>query len=145
MAPPTQKKMTKNEKQEALARARRWADKRHGTNAPAGSLAENEEVAENEEMTENEEVAKNEERVVDTPSPSSESHSSPVLIIENQETSRRTNDASVRWRYYFSALLPVAFLIIASQFLRATISPPPSDYGSGSMFDSIAPCRGEND
>jgi demethylmenaquinone methyltransferase/2-methoxy-6-polyprenyl-1,4-benzoquinol methylase len=139
MAPPTQKKMTKNEKQEALARARRWADKRHGTDAPAGSLAENEEVTKNEEAAGNEEVAENEERVVDTSSPSSESHSSPVIVIANQETSRPTNDTAVRWRYYFSAIVPLAFLIIASQFLRATISPPPSDYGSGSMFDSIAP------
>lgn len=118
MAPPTRKKMTKNEKQEALARARKWAENRHAADAPAGSLAENEEVAENEEL------------VVDTPLPSSELHSSLVRMTENQKT---------RSRYYIFAILPVALLIIASQFLRAAISPPPSDYGSGSMFDSIAP------
>lgn len=41
-------------------------------------------------------------------------------------------------RYYFLSFLPIPILFLASQFLRNTISSPPADYGTGSMFDLIA-------
>ncbi|KAL3826414.1 hypothetical protein ACHAXA_008622 [Cyclostephanos tholiformis] len=130
MAPPlTRKKMTKKEKQEALARARRWAERRHGTDDP-----ENEEVTE-----ENEEVDENDKGLVDITPPSLEYHPSPEIMMTNQKTSRPSNVGVGSSRYFFIlAILPVAVMIIASRFLYATISPPPSDYGSGSMFDLIA-------
>ena len=129
MAPSTRKKMNKNEKQEALARARRWAAKRHGIDAP-----ESEEAAE-----ENEEVEANGKGIVDVKSPSSKSHLSPAIMTENQKTSRPSNDGAGRCRYFFLfASLPVLIMVIGTLFLNATIPSPPSDHGSGSMFDLIA-------
>ncbi|KAL9187834.1 hypothetical protein ACHAXT_006212 [Thalassiosira profunda] len=40
--------------------------------------------------------------------------------------------------YYFLAILPLPLLVLSSNFLRTIISSPPSDHGSGSMFDLIA-------
>ena len=49
-----------------------------------------------------------------------------------------TATVSSRW-LYFAAVLPLPLLLfLYSQLLRSTIAPPPSDHGTGSMFDLIA-------
>lgn len=55
----------------------------------------------------------------------------------SKQNKSNTFSSPAYW-FYFLAILPVPLLFIASQFLRTTISSPPSDYGSGSMFDLIA-------
>ena len=54
----------------------------------------------------------------------------------NVQPSSSTTTSS--WRYYLFALAPIPLLFFASHFLRNAISSPPSDYGTGSMFDLIA-------
>lgn len=49
------------------------------------------------------------------------------------------DDAPKSTAWYIVALLPLPFLILSSILLKSTISSPPSDFGSGSMFDQIAP------
>ena len=69
--------------------------------------------------------------VVDSPSESGTSSAT------GSKVGKMTSSGS-SWRYYALVIIPVALLAGASQFLRATISPPPPEYGSGSMFDLIA-------
>lgn len=45
--------------------------------------------------------------------------------------------SSSAW-YYFLAIVPLPLLFLSSNFLRTIIPSPPSDHGSGSMFDLIA-------
>ncbi|KAL7542400.1 hypothetical protein ACHAXR_013403, partial [Thalassiosira sp. AJA248-18] len=54
-----------------------------------------------------------------------------------KSNSTQSSSTTTAW-WYFLAILPLPLLFIASQFLRTTISSPPSDYGTGSMFDLIA-------
>lgn len=49
-----------------------------------------------------------------------------------------SSSAFSTWRFYLFAFIPIPLLFLASHFLRNTISSPPSDYGTGSMFDLIA-------
>mmetsp|Transcript_36152 Transcript_36152/g.53119 ORF Transcript_36152/g.53119 Transcript_36152/m.53119 type:complete len:335 (+) Transcript_36152:39-1043(+) len=52
--------------------------------------------------------------------------------------SSKASSISSSW-FYFIAILPIPLLLILySQLLRSTIAPPPSDHGTGSMFDIIA-------
>ena len=163
VAASPKKVMSKAEKQEALARARLWANKRHTAEADSSTT---ESAAGEEVMTED-----------DPPSSSDRgsrrmaamrkrryqakgSGSDKTVEKEHEEKEdvandkNTTSDASAESRnppstttsanlkktrgYYLVAIIPIALLVGASQFLRATISSPPSDYGSGSMFDLIA-------
>ena len=55
---------------------------------------------------------------------------------KNKQTATTTSSS---WSsYYILSTLPIPILIIASYLLRNTITSPPSDYGTGSMFDLIA-------
>lgn len=55
-----------------------------------------------------------------------------------ESESNAQSSYNAAWRYYLLAFAPFPLLFIVSHFLRNTISPPPSDYGTGSMFDLIA-------
>ncbi|KAL7545312.1 hypothetical protein ACHAWF_008664 [Thalassiosira exigua] len=56
---------------------------------------------------------------------------------KQRKSNSLSESSSTAW-YYLLAIFPVLLLILTSQVLRNLISPPPSDFGSGSMFDLIA-------
>ena len=57
----------------------------------------------------------------------------------NNKNKTATTTTTSSWSsYYILSTLPIPILIIASYLLRNTITSPPSDYGTGSMFDLIA-------
>ncbi|KAL3788981.1 hypothetical protein HJC23_012686 [Cyclotella cryptica] len=55
----------------------------------------------------------------------------------NESAQRKVVPSQTSW--FVLALLPVPFLFLASYLLKSTISSPPASFGSGSMFDKIAP------
>lgn len=160
------KVMSKAEKQEALARARLWANKRHTTVADPSTT---ESVAGEGVMTEDDPPSSSdrgsrrmaamrkrryqakgsgsdktvEEEKEDVANDTTTSNVPPSeLRSSSTRTSaanqKKTSTGNSSRGYYLIAIIPIVLLVGASHFLRATISAPPSDYGSGSMFDLIA-------
>mmetsp|Transcript_30278 Transcript_30278/g.62912 ORF Transcript_30278/g.62912 Transcript_30278/m.62912 type:complete len:344 (+) Transcript_30278:31-1062(+) len=54
------------------------------------------------------------------------------------QSSMKPKSSSSTW-FYAMAILPLGLLLFASQLLKSALPAPPSDFGSGSMFDHIAP------
>ncbi len=54
------------------------------------------------------------------------------------QLSTKQKSSSSIW-FYTLAILPLGLLLFASQLLKSALPAPPSDFGSGSMFDQIAP------
>lgn len=54
------------------------------------------------------------------------------------QLSTKPKSSSSTW-FYAMAILPLGLLLFASQLLKSALPAPPSDFGSGSMFDHIAP------
>ena len=60
------------------------------------------------------------------------------MCSSSKATKAPSASISSGW-FYFVAILPLPLLLfLYSQLLRSTIAPPPSDHGTGSMFDLIA-------
>ena len=60
------------------------------------------------------------------------------MCSSSKATKARAASASSGW-FYVVAILPLPLLLFFyTQVLRSTIAPPPSDHGTGSMFDLIA-------
>ena len=159
------KVMSKAEKQEALARARLWANKRHTTVAdpsttesvagegvvmteddpPSSSDRGSRRMAamrkrryqakgsgSDKTVEEEKEVVANDTTTSNVPPPELRSSYTRTSAANQKKTSSGNS------RGYLLAIIPIVLLVGASHFLRATISAPPSDYGTGSMFDLIA-------
>jgi hypothetical protein len=156
------KVMSKAEKQEALARARLWAEKRHtvadsSTNSATIDVAGEGVTPEDPPSVSDRRTCRTAKRRYQAKSGISdktgEKEQEEKEYVPDDTASDATSDSRcssavassvqktstvISRHFLVVAIVPIALLVGASQFLRATISSPPSDYGSGPMFDLIA-------